>query len=59
MWLMEEIGELATALQRGEGMAEEFADVLGWLTTLANQNGVDLEQALRGKYLEGGGQLHK
>lgn len=59
MWLMEEIGELATALQKGEEMAQEFADVLGWLTTLANQNGVDLEAALRRKYLDHGGELHK
>lgn len=69
MWMMEEIGELATALhrasgfdgpsRRGEDLAQEFADVLGWLTTLANQHGVDLEAALRRKYLDHGGALHK
>lgn len=55
MWLVEEIGELATALQRGAGpeLAEEFADVLGWLATLANMHGVDLEEAVRRKYLTG------
>ena len=68
MWLIEEIGELATTLQkiRGEGGAtsgghtqrhleDEFADVLAWLCTLANINDVDLEQALRQKYLDTGG----
>ena len=57
MWFMEEVGELATALQdnapgksptdaqRGN-LSEEFADVLAWLTTLANINGVDLTDAL-------------
>jgi len=64
MWLMEEVGELATALQNNApgkkptpeeraNMDEEFADVIAWLTTLANINGVDLEVALR-KYTEGG-----
>ena len=64
MWFIEEVGELATALQNnGPGksptleqranLSEELADVLAWLTTLANINGVDLEQALR-KYTEPG-----
>lgn len=65
MWLIEEVGELATALHKsaGEGGATsgdddpagEFADVLAWLCTLANINGVDLEQAVRDKYFKGGG----
>ena len=56
MWFTEEVGELARALARGEqNIAEEFADVLAWLCTLANINGVDLEQAVRQKYLSGGG----
>jgi len=57
MWLIEEVGELATALQdNGPGknptaaqranLEEEFADVIAWLTTLANVNGVELEKAL-------------
>ncbi len=60
MWLVEEVGELATALHKaaGEGgetsgdddPAGEFADVLAWLCTLANINGIDLEQAVREKY---------
>ena len=34
---------------------EEFADVIAWLTTLANIPGVDLDNALRAKYLTGQG----
>ncbi len=65
MWFIEEVGELSTALQdnapgksptaaQRENLAEEFADVLAWLTTLANIAGVDLEAALR-KYTDKGG----
>lgn len=53
MWLMEEVGELAAALRDGspqEELAKEFADVLAWLTTIANVAGVDLEAAIRLKY---------
>jgi len=52
MWLCEEFGELATALREGSDAdkAEEFADVLAWLATLANVNGVDLTAALTAKY---------
>jgi len=52
MWLMEEVGELATALRSGtpEEKAAEFADVLAWLATLANTVGVDLEAAVERKY---------
>jgi len=52
MWLMEEIGELATALRGGshEERVGEFADVLAWLTTIANVVGVDLTQAVLQKY---------
>lgn len=65
MWFVEELGELATALQNNApgktptpeekaNLAEEFADVIAWLTTLANINGVDLEAALA-KYTTQGG----
>ena len=55
-WLhfSEEIGELARALARNEdktNLAEEFADVLAWLCTLANINDIDLAQAVAQKYL--------
>jgi NTP pyrophosphatase (non-canonical NTP hydrolase) len=55
MWFTEEVGELATALRGGtdQERAAEFADVLAWLVTLANNVGVDLERAVVGKY--GGG----
>ena len=62
LWFTEEIGELAEAIarrERGDGdpaeLAEEFADVLAWLTTLANILDVDLTDAVRRKYLEDGG----
>ena len=62
MWFVEEVGELATALQetaaernpdpdKRANLAEEFADVIAWLTTLANIADIDLEQALT-KYTE-------
>jgi NTP pyrophosphatase (non-canonical NTP hydrolase) len=52
MWLMEEVGELAAALREGtaDEQSAEFADVLAWLTTIANVVGVDLTQAVRRKY---------
>ena len=62
LWLIEEVGELATALHGddAENLSEEFADVIAWLCTLANINGVDLDAALRRKYLTGGGPVgHK
>ncbi|MGQ0627874.1 MAG: MazG nucleotide pyrophosphohydrolase domain-containing protein [Phycisphaerales bacterium] len=57
MWFIEEVGELSTALANNApaksptpaeraNLDEEFADVLAWLCTLANINGVDLEAAL-------------
>jgi NTP pyrophosphatase (non-canonical NTP hydrolase) len=65
MWFVEEVGELATALQKaagqggntsgGENLEEEFADVLAWLCTLANINGIDLADACRRKYPREGG----
>jgi len=55
MWLMEEVGELATALRDGshDDRMEEFADVLAWLTTIANVAGVDLGEAVVRKYGSG------
>ena len=64
MWLMEEVGELAAALRHvSEGgvpsreatdhLAEEFADVLAWLVTIANVAGIDLQNAVWEKYGQG------
>jgi len=62
LWFSEEIGELAEALAklaRGDGdadnLAEEFADVLAWLATLANITEVDLSKAIQDKYINDGG----
>jgi NTP pyrophosphatase (non-canonical NTP hydrolase) len=46
-WLAEEVGELAQAVRKGshEQQVHEFADVLAWLASLANQVGVDLTEA--------------
>ena len=55
MWLIEEVGELASALAKGtaEEKSEEFADVLAWIFTLANVANVDLASALEAKYGSG------
>jgi len=52
MWLIEEVGELAAALRDGtrEELAREFADVIAWLTTIANISGIDLTEAILEKY---------
>lgn len=62
LWFVEEVGELAEAIaqrERGDGndadLAAEFADVLAWLTTLANITGVDLAAAVHAKYIAAGG----
>ena len=62
--LTEEFGELATAIHKclpgksptgpeRENLAEEFADVLAWLATMANITGVELTEALE-KYTVAG-----
>lgn len=53
-WFVEEVGELSRALFRGEDEERrvEFADVLAWLASLADQAGVDLAEAV-GRYAEG------
>ncbi|MEM9167253.1 MAG: MazG nucleotide pyrophosphohydrolase domain-containing protein [Planctomycetota bacterium] len=63
LYLTEEFGELATALaannkpsgtgptpEERANLEEEFADVLAWLATLANINGVDLGSTLEKYY---------
>jgi NTP pyrophosphatase (non-canonical NTP hydrolase) len=46
-WLCEEMGELAQAVRKGseDQQLHELGDVLAWLASLANQLGLDLEQA--------------
>ncbi|GAA4424031.1 MazG nucleotide pyrophosphohydrolase domain-containing protein [Bremerella cremea] len=55
MWLMEEVGELSSALRGGtqQERKEEFADVIAWLATIANVAGIDLAEALNEKYGSG------
>jgi NTP pyrophosphatase (non-canonical NTP hydrolase) len=48
LWFAEEVGELASAIAKKDTKNKEgeFADVLAWLVTLANVEGVDLERAI-------------
>lgn len=51
-WFVEEVGELAEALLKGnqDSLREELADVLAWLLSIANLLGIDMEEAFLGKY---------
>jgi NTP pyrophosphatase (non-canonical NTP hydrolase) len=53
-WMVEEVGELARAMRRGDSgnLRDEFGDVLAWIASLANLVGVDLDQAI-GRYANG------
>ena len=55
MWLIEEVGELASSLREGtlQEQSAEFADVLAWLTSIANVVDVDLSAAVLHKYGQG------
>jgi NTP pyrophosphatase (non-canonical NTP hydrolase) len=46
-WLVEEVGELAQAIRKGDDAARlhELGDVLAWLASLADQLGLSLEDA--------------
>jgi len=48
-WLAEEVGELAQAVRKGTPAQREheFADVLAWVASLANQVDVDLAAAVQ------------
>lgn len=47
-WIAEEVGELAQAVRKGtrDQQVHEFADVLAWVASLANQVGIDLTEAI-------------
>ena len=47
-WLAEEIGELAQAIRKGthEQRVHEFGDVIAWVFSIANQVGVNMEDAI-------------
>ncbi len=53
-WLAEEVGELAQAVRKGNAdqQQHEFADVLAWVASLANQMHIDLSAAIR-RYADG------
>ena len=55
LWFTEEVGELAESIRKRdrEGMEEEMADVLAWLSTLANLLDIDLAAAAEKKYGSG------
>ncbi len=52
-WMVEEVGELADALLKGntKEIKEEIADVFAWLLSVANLVGVDVEEAFKEKYV--------
>jgi NTP pyrophosphatase (non-canonical NTP hydrolase) len=47
-WLAEELGELAQAVRKGtpDQQRHEVGDVLAWVASLANQIGVDMNDAV-------------
>jgi NTP pyrophosphatase (non-canonical NTP hydrolase) len=51
-WLRDEVDELGEALQGTdkEATEKEFADVIAWLSSLANLMDIDLEKAALNKY---------
>jgi NTP pyrophosphatase (non-canonical NTP hydrolase) len=54
MWLIEEIGELATLLNAQEldkvKISEELADVIAWTISIANILNIDIEKSIVSKY---------
>lgn len=55
MWLIEEVGELASAMKEEdkEQIGKELADVIAWTFSLANLLRLDVEEILRKKYGDG------
>lgn len=60
-WLVDEVGELGAALKGRDvkALEDEFADVIAWLSSLANVVGVDLERATLSKYENACPRCHK
>ncbi len=54
LWLIEEVGELARIIKEKEvnkeKAAEEIADIIAWVNSLANLLEIDVEKALKDKY---------
>jgi len=52
LWLVEEVGELAEAVRKGDtnSAKEEIADVIAWTVSIANLMNIDVEEALKEKY---------
>lgn len=48
-WLCEEVGELAQAIRKGttEQQLHELGDVFAWLSSIANQLGLSLTDAVQ------------
>lgn len=53
-WLCEEVGELAQAVRKGskEEQLHELGDVLAWLSSLANQLDLSLEDAIQRYFID-------
>ncbi|MCU1377351.1 MAG: hypothetical protein JWN29_334 [Acidimicrobiales bacterium] len=53
-WLVEEVGELAQAVRKGDAAAQlhEVGDVLAWLASITEQLGLSLEDAAA-RYAQG------
>jgi NTP pyrophosphatase (non-canonical NTP hydrolase) len=53
-WFTEEVGELARALRTGDraNLEHEFGDVLAWLISLANVEGIELSETIQ-RYASG------
>ena len=54
IWLMEEIGELATLVNSREkdidNISEELADIFAWTVSIANILDIEIEEAINKKY---------
>lgn len=55
LWLIEEVGELSEAIRKGvkDDIASEMADIIAWLSSLANLLDIDLNEAVLKKYGKG------